>query len=310
MTAAPNMTLPHPETPRLGTVGQRLAYGLYRCGFAIIGWMPERLAYGIAGMLGSSVVRLSKKRRAHAMTMLHLAYPDEKDDAVLLKLARQGSANLFKVSIDMVLATRRLTKGSFEKCVDMSELRDSGLPAPWIGVSGHLGGWEGGSIGVSFTGYDAHVTARVINNPLLTRWLLETRQKAGLQIHDRRGGIRDVAAALEKGGVLVQAIDQHQRKRGIQAPWFGRMASCERAAATLAVRRGYPLMVAASIRIGKGFRFKWVIQEIIQPENTGDHAADIQHTVERVNLSLEALIRRYPEQYLWIHNRYRTAQPA
>jgi KDO2-lipid IV(A) lauroyltransferase len=242
--------------------------------------------------------------------MLHLAYPNEKDDARLLKLARQGSANLFKVSIDMVLATRRLAKGNFEERVDMSELRDSGLAAPWIGVSGHLGGWEGGSIGVSFTGYDAHVTARVINNPLLTQWLLETRKKAGLQVHDRRGGIRDVASALERGGVLVQAIDQHQRKRGIQAPWFGRMASCERAAATLAVRRGYPLMVAASIRIGTGFRFKWVIQEIIRPQSTGDHAVDIQHTVEKVNLSLEALIRRYPEQYLWIHNRYRSAQPA
>ncbi|MHC5064566.1 MAG: lysophospholipid acyltransferase family protein [Planctomycetota bacterium] len=192
----------------------------------------------------------------------------------------------------------------------MSALRESGLASPWIGVSGHLGGWECGAIGVSFAGYDAHVTARMPGNPLLNHWLLESRARAGLQVHNRQGGIRDAATALKGGGVLVQAIDQHQRNRGIQAPWFGRMASCKRAAATLAVRQGYPLMVAASIRVGSGFRFKWVIQDVIQPEKTGDRAIDIQQTMEKVNLSLETLIRRFPDQYLWVHNRYRNRQTA
>ncbi len=298
------------ETPPIATKIQWLSYLICRVTFTTIGCLPEGLIYRVAGLLGETHVRLFKKRQRYALITLRLAYPQETDDKKLLKLARKGTANLYKVALDTIFATTRLNKRTFEDRVDMSALRDSGLASPWIGVSGHLGGWECGAIGVSFAGYDAHVTARVPSNPLLNNWLLASRARAGLQVHNRRGGIRDAVTALDEGGVLVQAIDHHQRNRGVQAPWFGRMASCKRAAATIGVRRGYPLMVAASIRVGNGFRFKWVIQEVIQPEKTGHLAIDIQQTVEKINLSLETLIRRFPEQYLWIHHRYRALQPA
>ena len=125
----------------------------------------------------------------------------------------------------------------------------------------------------------------------------------------RRGGIRGLARALKQGALGLQAVDQNQRLRGVYVPFFGKLASTERAAATLAVRQGYPVAISSCVRIGKGFRFRIQLHEVIQvtvPANKEDVAAHVIQLVLRINQRLEKAILTYPEQYLWIHDRYRT----
>ena len=143
-------------------------------------------------------------------------------------------------------------------------------------------------------------------NPLQQRYITESRAKVGLHLHPRRGGIRGLARALARGCVGLQAVDQNQRRRGVFVPFFGRLASTERSAATLAVRKGYPIMVGSCRRVGRGFRFKTHIDALIYGEATGDTEADVERLVRRINERLEQHILAAPEQYLWIHNRYRT----
>ena len=275
--------------------------------FLVAALLPEALAYRFAGFLGSTFVRMSKRRQEYGLRMLRNAYPDETDEAKLLRLARLGAGNLFKVSLDMVRVGPAVASGRFSDCIDMSELVEAGLEPPWFGVTGHLGSWECGAMGGGALGQaEAHVTARLMKNPLVQTWLGESRRRGGLVIHDRRGGIRGVARALEQGQIAMQVTDQNQRLRGLFVPFFGELASTERAAATLAVRKGYPFLVAAAVRTGNGFRFKFVVQDILEPKNSGDTNEDIRDLVIRMNQSLERLILRFPEQYLWVHDRYRT----
>jgi KDO2-lipid IV(A) lauroyltransferase len=103
----------------------------------------------------------------------------------------------------------------------------------------------------------------------------------------------------------MQVVDQHQRLRGVIAPFFGRDASCERAAVSLALRHGYPIVVGHAQRVGHGFRFKLIAHPPFVPARTGDRATDLRRAVIEVNRRLEELIRGCPEQYLWIHERYR-----
>lgn len=278
-----------------------------RAAFLFVAVVPEGLSYRVAGWLGGLFVRCSKKRRGFALRTLHNAYPDVTDERELLKHARRGTGNLLKVVLDLVRASRAIEKGTIADRIDMSEVEALGLKAPWFGITGHLGSWECAAIGVARITKEAHVTARVMNNPLAQRWLRENRACAGLIVHDRRGGVRGVNRALEDGFVALQAVDQNQRRRGVLVPFFGELASTERAAAALAVRKGYPFVVAACIRQGVGFRFKVEIGEVLIPVNTGDHAADVIHLVRRMNTALEKLILRFPDQYLWIHDRYKTA---
>jgi KDO2-lipid IV(A) lauroyltransferase len=289
------------------TLRDRLEYAAIRAAFWLVSVLPEALAYRIAGCLGAFYVRLSPRRQRTALRLLHNAYPRAADDAELLALARRGTGNLVKVALDMARVDRMLRSGRFQARIEVDELLAAAPDGPWLGVTGHLGSWECGAIAVAqSTGRKTHVTARLMKNPLADRWLRASRQRAGLVVHDRRGGIRPLARALESGSAALQVVDQNQRLRGVFAPFFGELASTERAAATLAVRKGYPVMVAAGVRTGIGFRFRFVVQEILWPERTGEVPADVQRMVERINRSLEALILRFPEQYLWIHDRYRT----
>ena len=76
----------------------------------------------------------------------------------------------------------------------------------------------------------------------------------------------------------------------------------------LALRKGYPISIAGAERIGPGFRFRGMLVDTFYAESTGDREADIVRLTAEVNRRLEQLILRRPEQYLWIHDRYRQSR--
>lgn len=286
----------------------RLVYVVARLAIGTAARVPQWLGYGCADLLGRLFFRLDRRRRGYAMHFLRNAFP-ELDDAARARLGARATGNLFKVPIDMARLTRLLARGGDVLSVlDLGAVgkRIAGLKPPFLGLTAHLGNWEVAAAGVARAVGGAHGMARVSKNPLLQKWLLANRQRGGLIIHPRRGGVRDLASALARGGVGLQVVDQNQRLRGVFATFFGQMASCERAGASLALRRGYPILVGVALRRGRGFRFEMVSTEPFVLENTGDRARDLQVGVERINRAIEELVRMAPEQYLWIHDRYRT----
>jgi Kdo2-lipid IVA lauroyltransferase/acyltransferase len=286
----------------------RVVYGIARLAFAVASRVPQWLGYGAARALGRLWFRLDRRRRGYALTFLRLAYPSA-GDRELRRLGSIATGNLFCVPLDMARLTRLLARGgSVREVLDyrLAERQLASMRRPFLGLTAHLGNWEIAAIGVAQWAGGAHGIARVSKNPLLERWILGNRERGGLVIHPRRGGVRDLAKAMAGGTVGLQVVDQNQRLRGVFAPFFGKLASCERAAVTLALRHGYPIVVGAAIRRGGGFAFDLVAEEPFVLTATGDRAADLAAGVRRVNAAIEALVRRAPEQYLWIHDRYRT----
>ena len=241
--------------------------------------------------------------------MLRNAFPDGKSDEELLRLARMGTANLFKVAIDTMRLVPWVRKGRLQERYDFGEMVDYPDP-PWVGVTAHTGSWEVGAIATAMLRGEAHCIAREFKNPLINRFILSNREKAGLFVHPKRGGMRSMARALEDGKVGMQVADQRQRQRGVMVPFFGEVASTDRSAAVLALRKGYPIVVAGGQRVGPGFRFRGMLVEVIHVTPTGDREADIERVTAQVNRGLEKLILRHPEQYLWIHDRYRKSSKS
>ena len=288
----------------------RAVYVLGRAAIGAAARVPQWLGYGAAAALGRLYFRCSRRRRACALRFLRAAYPD-RPDAELLRLARVATGNVFKVPIDMAKLTRLLARGGdVRSVVDVSEVEGLLPRPPYLAVSAHVGSWEIAAAAMAKLAGGAHAIARVFRNPLLQRWILANRERGGLHIHPRRGGVRGLAAGVEAGAVGLQVVDQHQRLRGVVAPFFGRLASCERAAASLALRHGYPVVVGGAVRVGGGFRFRMVWAPMLLTTRTGERAADLQHTVAQINERLETLIREAPDQYLWIHDRYRVPAEA
>lgn len=289
----------------------RLVYWVARLTIGAAARVPAWLGYGAARALGRLFFRLDRRRAGYALHFLRNAYPD-RSEAELRRLGRQSTANLFCVPLDMARLTRLLARGGkVDEVVDYRPAAPAfGVQPPFLALTAHLGSWEVAAVAMAQRWGSGHGVARVSKNPLLQQWLLQNRQRGGLHIHPRRGGIRGLAKALQQGGVGLQVVDQNQRLRGVFAPFFGETASCERAAVSLALRRDYPLVVGAALREGNGFRFRLVLSEPFHLQRTGDKNADLYAAVVAVNTRLEALIRQAPEQYLWIHDRYRTKPAA
>ena len=282
----------------------RLVYAGVRVVLFFVNRLPERLAYGFAGTAGSLFFLSSKHRQRCALHMLRNAFPEDKTDVELLHLGRLGTANLFKVAIDTMRLVPWVRSGRLEERYDFGEMVDYPEP-PWVGVTAHTGSWEVGAIATAMLRGEAHCIAREFGNPLIQRFILSNRERAGLFVHPKRGGMRSMVRALEDGKVGMQVADQRQRQRGVMVPFFGEMASTDRSAAVLALRKGYPIVVAGGQRVGPGFRFRGMLVEVLHVKPTGDREADIERVTADVNRGLEKLILRHPEQYLWIHDRYR-----
>jgi KDO2-lipid IV(A) lauroyltransferase len=293
------------------TLWHRIEYAAALCAIGVAARVPERLGYGFAALLGRLWFRLDGRRRRYALHFLKNAFPDA-DERTLLRLGACATGNLFQVPLDMAKLTRLLARGGrLADVVDCSAAAQAlATPQPWIGLTGHLGSWEVAAAAIAQRAGGAHGIARLSKNPLLQGWILANRQSAGLFIYPRRGGLRHLARALARGAVGLQVVDQNQRLRGVFAPFFGEVASCERAAVTLALRHGYPLAVGAAFREPNRFRFRFVLLEPFVLAETGDRGLDLYRGVCEVNRRLEGLIRSAPEQYLWIHDRYRTKPKA
>lgn len=289
----------------------RVVYLAARFAIGTAARVPQWLGYRCAALLGRLWFRCDGRRRRYALKFLSQAYPDL-SEREQLRLGASATASLFMVPLDMARLTRLLASGG--RVRDVADVRECGptlqeMPKPFLALSAHLGSWEVGAVLVAELVGGGHGIARITKNPLLNEWLLKSRQNAGLKVHPRRGGFRDLARGVNDGEAGLQVIDQNQRLRGIFAPFFGKTASCERAAISLALRKQYPVIIAAVLRRGRGFRFELVVADSFVPESTGDKQADLLAAITRANQGLEALIRRAPEQYLWIHDRYRT-QPT
>jgi KDO2-lipid IV(A) lauroyltransferase len=288
-------------------VRHRAVYWLGRLGVSAAALLPQWLGYPAAAALGRLWFRCSRRRRAAALRFLGNAFPSM-GVAERLRLARVATGNVFKVPLDMARLTRLLARGGdVREVVDASALNGLLPSPPYLALTAHLGSWEVAAATMARLSGEAHGVARTFRNPLLQRWILRNRQRGGLHVHPRRGGIQGLAAALRRGAVGLQVVDQHQRLRGVVAPFFGEDASCERAAASLALRAGYPILVGYAQRVGGGFRFRMVAHPPFVPAHTGDRAFDLRQVVVEINRRLEEQIRGCPEQYLWIHERYRSA---
>lgn len=292
-------------------LSDRIVYVAARCAIGAAARVPQWIGYRFAAGLGRLWFRLDGRRRRYALKFLRQAYP-ELSEREQLRLGASATANLFMVPLDMARLTRLLASGrKIMEVVDGDKTAPvfREMDMPYLGLTAHLGSWEVGAVAIAELMGGAHGIARITKNPLLNAWILKNRQQSGLRIHPRRGGIRGLARGMEQGQVGLQVIDQNQRLRGVFAPFFGKVASCERSAMSLALRKGYPVIVAATVRRGYRFQFELVISETFRPEVTGDKQRDLLAAVTRANQALEKLIRMAPEQYLWIHDRYRT-QPG
>lgn len=175
-----------------------------------------------------------------------------------------------------------------------------------IAIGAHVGDWETAGAVLPWIGLDpVYVVARAPKNRPLSVRFQSQREARGLRVLPRRGAMQHVPAVIRAGGTVAMLLDQRARKRPVMAPFFGRVARCDRSAGVLLKRVRAPLLFVACYRTGTPLSWRLEIPRVIWPEECASFS--VEGLVGVVNRELERMILRAPEQYFWLHERYRGA---
>ena len=286
----------------------RLEYLGLKLIFLLVDHLPFALTYRGVPILADLWYRVSLARRRTAVENI-LRAGVVKDRRAAGRLARRSFCHMLWLALETLSTARFSDESDWHRRIRATispetlaalERADQGI----IMVSGHLGNWE---IAVQLLSFYKPVygITRNMNNPLTDRL-----------IHDRKSRPRfillpkhDLNTArffqvLKQGNILAMMIDQYARARGMMVDFFGIPASTHTSHALLHLVTGAPVVVGYCIRTGP-MQFELVAETLPPHRPTGDRQADTRAILEALNRKLEDAIRAYPEQYVWVHRRWR-----
>lgn len=181
-----------------------------------------------------------------------------------------------------------------------------------VAVSSHCGDWEMAARIISEVGFRPfYVVSKPPRNQPLSRVHQRLREAGGIRLVPRRGAMAFAPKIVAAGGSLGLLLDQRARKRPVLAPFFGRLARSDRSAGVLLRRLKCPVVFVVAYRTGD-LRWRFVAERVLFPEDVV--GASPEEIVNLVNAELERQIMAAPEQYFWLHDRYRdtprTSEPS
>ncbi|MEW6439471.1 MAG: lysophospholipid acyltransferase family protein [bacterium] len=289
-----------------------LVYLLALVGLWLFRKIPLSLALRIGGALGYAAYYVLPGVGARALGHLSLALSAETSAKERRGIARRSFGNLGKNAAELVNYHR--IQGELGRYVSVvgREHLDGALAgnAGVLWIAAHLGNWELMACCLAQLGYPIHVVAREIYDPRLNRLLMRFRSEAGVSViqRDSPSAAREILRAVKVRGCLAMLIDQDTKVKGVMADFFGIQANTPAGPALLACRQSIPVIAGCIHRLAGG-KHEIVIAPPIEIVRTGDTAADTRVNTERFNKILEGFIRQYPDQWVWMHRRWRRRSP-
>lgn len=292
------------------TVKHRVEYAATRVLVFVLGLLGWRLAGRIGGKLARLAYWPFGIRRGVTERQVAAAFPEFSEDRVR-EVARRSYDSLGRTSIETALLptfSREKLLSLFER-VEGWDIFERALAEGKgvVVVTGHLGNWEiAGSYIAAHLPF--HAVSRRMQNPAFDAYLTRTRAKGGMQMIWDGDAVRVAPRVLRQNQLVAFLADQDGL--GLAStfvPFFGRPAKTPRGPAVFALRLGAPMVFGVSVRQPSG-RYALLLEEVTAPVS-GDRETDVDALVLAFTQKLEAMIRRFPEQYFWQHRRWRRQPP-
>jgi len=176
-------------------------------------------------------------------------------------------------------------------------------------VSAHLGNWEFGmQFAACFMQKPALGIAKRIRFKLLNRWVHQLRTRFGTNIISQKGALPEMRQTLRSGGTVGLLVDQSRRREGVDVNFFGHRVPATPAAAFLSIRCKCPILPIFCIREASG-QLTIHVGQPIKTKWSGDLRSDVQANTQLITDAVEGMIRKYPEQWFWVHKRWKKYYP-
>lgn len=286
----------------------QLEYGIARVLVCLIQIVPVGWYAGLArrfAWLANDVLRL---RDRVTQENLRNVFPDH-SDVERQAISRGMWEHLFLMLCEIAVAPRYIHDTNWR---DYVYIRDRDLMTsyflawrPTVMVSGHFGNFELAVFVSGILGIPTYAIARPLDNPYLHQWLREFRESRGQFILPATGSAGSVERVLEAGGMLSLLGDQHAGTRGCWIDFMGRPASCHKAVALFTLTQQAPMLVTGTVRRNRPLHFEILCEGVADPNNLPAEIAGVRPLTQWYNEHLESMVRRDPEQYWWLHRRWK-----
>jgi KDO2-lipid IV(A) lauroyltransferase len=284
-------------------------YSLARLLLVVFGLLPRRAAYSAGRFIGQALYRLAARQRKVAFHNLTMALPDLSHEE-RVRIVKGVFDNIGRLLVEFSHFPE-LNHGNIPDLVEYEGLdhyqealaRGNGV----LFLTAHVGAWELSSFAHSVYGYPMKFLTRPIDNTLVEKLITRYRTRAGNDVISRTDATRGVLRALGKNEAVGILIDQNTiRSESVFADFFGIPAATTPGLATFALRTD-AAVVPGFIRWDPA-RQKHILefQSRVELVRTGDRQADTISNTAKFNRIIEDFVRRYPDQWLWIHRRWKT----
>jgi len=283
-----------------------LGYVFLRLLSTIVSITPSRLRYALADALGEAAYLLARRYRRVALKNLRLAFGSEMSEGEIRRLARRNFRFLARALAEflispMVSEEEMRRRVSYRHGERLQKAVEAGKGV--IIYTAHFGNWEwmGARIGLD---YPLNALMRPADDPATNRLLIYLRSRNHARVIPTNEG-RAVLRALRRGEVVGILADQNTAINPTFVDFFGVPAAAAAGPVVFAKRTGAPLVPAFIVCKGPGF-YEIEFLEPVALVSDADPKKEIQENVARCARILEEQIRRHPDHWLWLHDRWRT----
>ena len=290
----------------------RLEYVLVRAGLALLGAIPRRWARALGVWFARAAFVALPRLRSVGRKNLELAFP-ERSTRERERILRREYAHLGELLAEFCLMPRyrRSDVAAFIRYDGLERYeraRERGKGV--LVLTGHLGAWELSSFFHSLMGYPMGMVIRRLDNSLVDRYVNDVRCLHGNRVLHKDDFARGLLAEMRVGGTVGILMDTNMTPpQGVFVPFFG-IQACSASGLAKVARRTGAAVLPGFLLAEPGGRYVLHFGEELEVIATADAEADAVANTARFTSVLEHYIRRYPEQWLWMHRRWKTRPPG
>ena len=269
---------------------------------------PLALRRAVFSALAGLIYRVSAKHRIIALHGIARSFPEKSIDEAI-RIAK-SSYRLFALIAAEYFEVYTLARDNLKDWVTIEGL-DRYLAARAKGkgvllISGHFGNWEFGNAALALTTGPLSFVYRVVDSAFVEDVTTVVRSKHGISQISKNSAMRPIIRQLKNAQTVMMLIDQNVAwYDGMFVDFFGRPAATTTGPALLARHTGAPVLPVFTRRLQNG-KFHLDIGREVELIDTGNRDADVLANTQRFTKILEDYIRRYPEQWFWVHQRWKT----
>ncbi len=293
---------------RLERGRQLLTYLVVRVFICVVQALPLETCERLAGLLATVSCDWLGIRRRIVFSNLQHALP-ELTPRQRRDLAWRMWRHLFLLVAEVAHAPRKIHETNWRQYVRLNGsrrlIRMLVDDRPLLFVSGHFGNFELAGFVLGILGFPTYTVARTLDNPYLDAFVNRFRGATGQHIIPKNGGYDQILAVLSTGGTMTFLADQYAGSKGCWVDFFSRPASAHKAIALFALDNNAPLVVGYARRLDKPLKYELALEGIADPRSLPAEQCGIRELTQWYTSAIESTIRRHPDQYWWLHDRWK-----